>query len=151
MPSRYPTKRLGNDSDKAYIATVDRNGEQLKLGGVHSLVGGIVGNGGMDGIAERGAVGGDLYAHYGGSKDPRIGDMCKTELHPAEINRFSQLKSGLNIVAREAQLAVGQVVDIALLTVEKCTGGILVVGRIGFVGECAGYDIIECELLSGNK
>ena len=99
MPSRYPAKRLGNDSDKAYISAIDRNGEQLKLGGVHRLVGGIVGNGGMDGIAERGAVGGDLHAHYGGSKDPRIGDVCKTELHTAEINRFSQLKSGLNIVA----------------------------------------------------
>ena len=89
MPSRYPAKRLGYDSDKAYIATVDRDGEQLKLGGVHRLVGGIVGNGGMDGIAEIGAVGGDLHSHYGGSKDPRIGDVCKTELHTAEINRFS--------------------------------------------------------------
>ena len=87
------------DLHKTHLAAVDRDGDHLKLGSVHGLVGRIVGDDGGDGVAEGFAIGGHPHFDLGGSEDPSVGYVGETKHYIAEADAFAEFDVGLKVVS----------------------------------------------------
>ena len=151
MPCRNVGNGFCKDLHKTHLVAVYRDGDHLKLGSVHGLVGRIVGDGGGDGVAEGFAIGGHPHFDLGGSEDPSVGYVGETKHYIAEADAFAEFDVGLKVVSGEAKPAVREVVDIASLAILECLGSVFVIRCVGFVGEGAGDHIVERELLRCHK